>query len=76
MARLRAVVVFKPPIQTEAANGRSDFSGAGGRAVFGFRRLRHGVEARLTMLVSVLWGAGAIVVAVYMVAALLRPDKF
>ncbi|PTS83287.1 hypothetical protein DBR41_09860 [Pseudomonas sp. HMWF010] len=28
------------------------------------------------MLVSVLWGAGAIVVAVYMVAALLRPDKF
>jgi hypothetical protein len=30
----------------------------------------------LTMLVSVLWGAGAIVVAVYMVAAMLRPDKF
>jgi len=28
------------------------------------------------MLVSVLWGAGAIVVAAYMVAALLRPDKF
>jgi len=28
------------------------------------------------MLVSVLWAAGAIVVAVYMVAALLRPDKF
>jgi hypothetical protein len=24
----------------------------------------------------VLWGAGAIVVAVYMVAAMLRPDKF
>jgi len=28
------------------------------------------------MRVSVLWGAGAIVVAAYMVAALLRPDKF
>jgi len=28
------------------------------------------------MLVSALWGAGAIVVAAYMVAALLRPDKF
>jgi len=28
------------------------------------------------MLVSVLWGAGAIVVAAYMVVALLRPDKF
>lgn len=30
----------------------------------------------MTMLVSVLWGAGAIVVAAYMVVALLRPDKF
>jgi hypothetical protein len=30
----------------------------------------------LTMLVSVLWAAGAIVVAGYMVAAMLRPDKF
>jgi beta-lactamase regulating signal transducer with metallopeptidase domain len=30
----------------------------------------------VTMLVSVLWAAGAIVVAAYMVAALLRPDKF
>jgi K+-transporting ATPase KdpF subunit len=30
----------------------------------------------VTMLVSVLWGAGAFVVAAYMVVALLRPDKF
>jgi K+-transporting ATPase KdpF subunit len=30
----------------------------------------------VTMLVSALWGAGAIAVAAYMVAALLRPDKF
>jgi hypothetical protein len=30
----------------------------------------------VTMLVSVLWGAGTIVVAAYMVVALLRPDKF
>ena len=30
----------------------------------------------MTMLVSVLWGAGAFVVAAYMVVALLRPDKF
>ncbi|PZU75371.1 MAG: potassium-transporting ATPase subunit F [Brevundimonas sp.] len=28
------------------------------------------------MLVGMLWGAGAIVVAVYMVAALLRPERF
>jgi hypothetical protein len=30
----------------------------------------------LTMLVSILWGVGAIVVAGYMVAALLRPQRF
>jgi hypothetical protein len=30
----------------------------------------------VTMLVNLLWAAGAIVVAGYMVAAMLRPDKF
>jgi len=30
----------------------------------------------VTMLVSILWGAGAIVVGVYMIAALLRPERF
>jgi K+-transporting ATPase KdpF subunit len=30
----------------------------------------------VTMLVAILWGAGAVVVAVYMVAALLRPERF
>ena len=30
----------------------------------------------MTMLVSILWGAGAIVVGVYMIAALLRPERF
>jgi K+-transporting ATPase KdpF subunit len=30
----------------------------------------------VTMVVGMLWGAGAIVVAVYMVAALLRPERF
>jgi K+-transporting ATPase KdpF subunit len=30
----------------------------------------------VTMLVSSLWGVGAIVVAGYMVAALLRPERF
>ncbi|MGQ3040664.1 MAG: potassium-transporting ATPase subunit F [Brevundimonas sp.] len=28
------------------------------------------------MVVGILWGAGAIVVAAYMVAALLRPERF
>jgi K+-transporting ATPase KdpF subunit len=30
----------------------------------------------VTMLVSILWGVGVIVVAGYMVAALLRPERF
>ncbi len=30
----------------------------------------------MTMLVNILWGAGAVVIAGYMVAAMLRPDKF
>jgi len=30
----------------------------------------------VTMLVSILWGVGAIIVAGYMVAALLRPERF
>ncbi|MBU1326085.1 MAG: potassium-transporting ATPase subunit F [Alphaproteobacteria bacterium] len=28
------------------------------------------------MVIGVLWGVGAVVVAVYMVAALLRPERF
>jgi hypothetical protein len=30
----------------------------------------------VTMFVNILWGAGAIMIAGYMVAAMLRPDKF
>lgn len=30
----------------------------------------------MTLLVNALWGAGAIVVAAYMVMALLAPDRF
>ncbi|MBU1345372.1 MAG: potassium-transporting ATPase subunit F [Alphaproteobacteria bacterium] len=30
----------------------------------------------MTMLVAILWGVGAVVVAVYMIAALLRPERF
>ncbi len=28
------------------------------------------------MLVTLLWGAGALGIAIYMIAALLRPEKF
>jgi phage shock protein PspC (stress-responsive transcriptional regulator) len=30
----------------------------------------------VTMIVSILWGAGAVVVAAYMIAALVRPERF
>ncbi|MBK6023437.1 K+-transporting ATPase KdpF subunit [Brevundimonas nasdae] len=30
----------------------------------------------MTMLLNILWGAGALVIAGYMVAALLRPERF
>jgi hypothetical protein len=38
--------------------------------------LRRIPEADLTMIVAVLYAAGAIGVSVYMLVALLRPDKF
>ena len=30
----------------------------------------------MTMLLNLLWGAGALVVAVYMIVALVRPERF
>ena len=30
----------------------------------------------MTMIVSILWGVGAVAVAAYMVAALVRPERF
>jgi K+-transporting ATPase KdpF subunit len=30
----------------------------------------------VTMVIGILWGAGAVAIAVYMVAALLRPERF
>ena len=40
------------------------------------RRLRGALEARLTMLMILLYAAGGVAIAVYMVAALIRPEKF
>jgi hypothetical protein len=40
------------------------------------RPLRRFPEAGLTMIVGLIYAAAALGVAVYMVAALLRPDKF
>jgi hypothetical protein len=41
-----------------------------------FRRLCLALEASLTMLMILLYGVGAAVVAIYMVAALVFPEKF
>ena len=30
----------------------------------------------MTMVIAILWGVGAVVVAGYMIAALLRPERF
>jgi hypothetical protein len=40
------------------------------------RRLCRFAEEDLTMVLGILWAAGAVVVAGYMLVALLRPEKF
>jgi K+-transporting ATPase KdpF subunit len=55
---------------------RSDLPGGGSRRPPDLRRLRHPAEARLTMLMILLYAAGGVAIAIYMVAALLRPEKF
>src|SRR5690606_647264 len=57
-------------------HGRCDFSGDRRRGFSGLRRPRCCVEEVVTMVLNVLWGAGALVIAAYMVAALLRPERF
>jgi len=48
----------------------------GRRDLRGVRPLCRPLEAHLTMIVSLIYAAGAIVITLYMLAALLRPDKF
>jgi hypothetical protein len=55
---------------------RSHLLSRGSRRAPGLRRLRRAAEARLTMLMILLYAAGGMGIAIYMVAALLRPDKF
>jgi hypothetical protein len=55
---------------------RSSVPGRGRGGAAAVRRLCRAVEAGLTMLMILLYGAGAVVVAVYMVAALVLPEKF
>jgi hypothetical protein len=55
---------------------RSSVPGWGRGRLPGLRRLCPVAEASLTMLMILLYGAGAAVVAVYTVAALVFPEKF
>jgi hypothetical protein len=59
------------------ADVRSPLPGWGRGGAVVVRRLRRASEASLTaMLMILLYGAGAVAVAVYMVAALVFPEKF
>ena len=46
------------------------------RADPAFRGLRGAAEARLTMIMILLYAAGGVAIGIYMLAALLRPEKF
>jgi hypothetical protein len=46
------------------------------RAVRGLRALRPLAEARLTVAIAILYGVGAVAIGAYMLAAMLRPEKF
>ena len=57
-------------------HGRYDFSSDRRGGFPSLRRPRYCVEAVVTMVLNLLWGVGALVIAGYMVAALLRPERF
>jgi hypothetical protein len=60
---------------TGGADARSSLPGAGRRRAGAVRRLRRRSEAHL-MLANIIWGVGALVIGGYMIAALIRPEKF
>ncbi|RZJ96535.1 MAG: potassium-transporting ATPase subunit F [Brevundimonas sp.] len=77
MARLRASGALSDLHKVGGVgNVRSDLSGVGRRSIPALRRPRRCIEEDVTMIVSILWGVGAVVVAGYMVAALVRPERF
>ncbi|MBJ7483936.1 potassium-transporting ATPase subunit F [Brevundimonas sp.] len=75
MAPLWGFVVHRPPDIPEAPHGRSFVSCARRRGVRRLCRASRRAEEDLTMI-AILWGVGAVVVAVYMIAALVRPERF
>jgi hypothetical protein len=63
------------PLETGAADG-SRLHRRGRGHVRPVRRLCRPIEARLTMIVAVLYIAATVAVTVYMLVALLRPEDF
>lgn len=69
------VVTRFDPLEGES-RVRPDLPGRSNSDLRHLRRLCGASEARLTMLMILLYAAGGVAIAVYMVAALLRPEKF
>ena len=63
-------------IDARDIHGRSHLLGAGRGRPAGLRGLCRPPEASLTMIMILLYAAGGAAVAIYMIAALLRPEKF
>jgi K+-transporting ATPase KdpF subunit len=63
-------------VDQERSDVRHCLSSYRRRGVRRLRRVSSAPAAGLTMLVGALWAIGALGVAIYMVAALLRPDRF
>jgi hypothetical protein len=77
MERLRPEGLSHGPVETLGVEDvRSPVSGWGRGGASAVRRLRRAAEAGLTMLMILLYGAGAVAIAAYMVAALVFPEKF
>jgi hypothetical protein len=77
MAPLGSKGVSASPFdQAGESYARSDLSGGRGGRAAALRRLCGSLEESLVMLMILLYAAGGIGIAIYMIAALLRPEKF
>ncbi|WP_442879560.1 potassium-transporting ATPase subunit F [Brevundimonas sp.] len=77
MARLRASGVFSGSQSNwRYRHGRSDLSGDRRRGFSSLCRACRCIKEDVSMWLNILWGAGALVIAAYMLAALLRPERF
>ncbi|MDP9103867.1 MAG: hypothetical protein M3N05_07675 [Pseudomonadota bacterium] len=74
---LTVQALITPPLEwMGASHGRSDFLRARRRPVSRLRLLCRPPEEALSMIVAIIYAAAALAIGIYMVAALVRPDKF